>query len=139
MKFSTILVVLFSVVFLSFKPTDDWSLYKSQDGVEIYSKTEIVTNTFGKHKVLVFKYVNTTEKALTVSWKLNLYYGGVCRACDLPSPNEYEFSLNLNSKETRIGKADSESKMYSVFYSNESEGITPLDKFEFYGLKISMK
>jgi len=119
------------------KSAREWTLYKSVDGVAIYTKIE--SNTFNNvvTNYQVFKYENTNKYEVKVSWKLNLWYNGVCRACDFPSPNEYEMKLLMKAGEIQEGKADSESKIFAVFQS--SEGIAPLDKFEFENLTISAK
>ena len=127
-----------SLFFLtSMKTKDDWTLFKSIDGVKIFTKIE--SNTYNKVKTnyRIFKYENTNNHKVVVSWKLNLWYNGVCRACDLPSPNEYEMKLTLQAKEVKAGTAKSESKIFAVYQS--SEGMSPLDKFEFENLKITTK
>ena len=119
------------------KSPKEWTLFKSVDGVEIYTKIE--SNTFNKVKTnyQIFKYKNTNKYEVVVSWKLNLWYNGVCRACDLPSPNEYEMTLTLKANDVKTGTATSESKIFAFYQS--SEGMSPLDKFEFDNLKITTK
>jgi len=131
------IVFLSLFLFTSMKSAQEWTLYKSVDGVAIYTKIE--SNTFNNvvTNYQVFKYENTNKYEVKVSWKLNLWYNGVCRACDLPSPNEYEMKLELNAGEVKIGNAKSESKIFAVFQS--SEGMAPLDKFEFENLIILAK
>ena len=130
--------ILFSVIVLSsMKTADDWTLYKTKDGVSIYTKIESRTYNGKVTNYQIFKYKNSNKYSVSLSWKLNVWYNGVCRACDLPSPNEYEMKLELNAGEVKTGNAKSESKIFSVFQS--SEGISPLDKFEFENLKITPK
>lgn len=139
MKKSLIIIALISFFSFSYTTSNDWKLYKSIDGVKIFSKVESTQIGNFNRNMLVFKYVNTTKKALNLKWKLNLYYGGVCRGCSLPSPNEYEMTLNLAAYETKTGNAKSDSKIFSFFYNSPNEELTPLDKFEFEGLKVFIK
>jgi len=112
---------------------------EDMENIMIMTATKIESNTFNNvvTNYQVFKYENTNKYEVKVSWKLNLWYNGVCRACDLPSPNEYEMKLELNAGEVKIGNAKSESKIFAVFQS--SEGMAPLDKFEFENLIILAK
>ena len=132
------LLTFTTVALFSFISDSEWQLYKSVDGINIYSKTQTAVEKGIAKKYLLFKYENTTGNFVEVSWKLNVWYNGVCRACDLPSPNEYELSLQLKAKETKTGSVNSASKIYKVFYSSDSEGIAPLDKFEFENLKVKV-
>lgn len=136
MKNKLLFIVFAVLISSSFTSSDEWTLYKSQDNFEIYSRIEVINFNGISRSMLVFKYINTSDKIVTASWKLNLYYNGVCRSCDLPTPNEYEIVLKLNPKEILIGKPNSDSKVFSVFHSSPTGEFAPLDKFEFEGLKV---
>lgn len=115
---------------------EDWKLYKSQDGLKIFTSIQQVTVKGEKINYLVFKYVNTNDFAIDFSWKINVWYNGVCRACDIKDETDYNQKLTLKPKETIMGKAGDSSKGFSIFYSMESKKYVPLDKFEFEGLMI---
>lgn len=136
-KIFFIAIVTSFFLFNSMSPKEDWKLYKSIDGVSIYTKVESHLLNNIKTNYRIFKYINNNRYSVTVTWKLNLWYNGVCRACDLKSPNEYEMNLILKSGETQTGNAGNKSKIFSVFHS--AEGMAPLDKFEFEKLSITAK
>jgi hypothetical protein len=134
-----VLLVVMVVGLVSFKPANEWSLYTTENGVEIYSKVIQVVQGNKSKQIMVFKYMNTNDFDVNIRWRLDLYYGGVCRACSLPSPNEYEMQLNLNKKETKEGNASSTSKIFAVFYASKEANIAPFDRFEFSSLKVTKK
>lgn len=117
--------------------TEKWTLYKSIDGVNIYSKATTcfaygVNNTY-----LLFKYENTTNERKELSWRLDIWFGENCRSCNLPSPNEYEFSLYLNPKETKEGNCKYlDDKRFMIYKASENAKLQPLAKFEFSNLTV---
>ncbi|OIP01189.1 MAG: hypothetical protein AUJ98_05270 [Bacteroidetes bacterium CG2_30_33_31] len=139
MKAKTIISLIIMTTFFLFSNTtkeNEWKLFKSIDGINIYTQVqEYQANNVTKN-YLIFKYENTNNTAKVVNWRLDLWYNGVCRACNLPSPNEYELTLTLDKGEVITGKVDSESKIFSVFYSSTSEALAPLDKFELTNLTV---
>ncbi len=128
--------MLVSAFMISADVNKEWKLYKNFNGVKVFTKVESNTLNGIKRNYLVFKYENTNKTTVELSWKLNVWYNGTCRACNLPSPNEYEMFIRLKPGEIKSGNASSASKKFSVFYSSDDENIAPLDKFEFANARV---
>ena len=141
MKKVFIILLVVSPILFAFSTieTDTWKKYKSIDGVDIFSKVEDLSINGKVQQMLIFKYVNTNNYDVDLSWRLDLYYNGVCRSCSLPSPNEYELNLKLKKGETQAGTSKSQDKKWAVFYGSKSENIAPLDRFEFSKLNVIKK
>ncbi len=136
-KFSLILLVVF--VSFSFTADQSWKLFNTYDGIDVYTKIASIDQNPQGERVMLFKYVNTKAEVVELSWRLDLYYGDNCRGCNLPSPNEYEVSILLTAGQTIEGKVSDTDKTKKVFHSNKSKDITPLTRFEFTNVRVSLK
>lgn len=138
-KVTTLIAIIIIASFsFSFITSNEWQEYKSIDGVQILSKTancETEYNT-ANNEYYVFKYVNTNDYSVRISWKLNLWNNGVCRSCNLPSPNEYELSLDLKAGQTLEYNCSDKSFAFKIFKSSTKGNINPKVKFEFANLKV---
>lgn len=133
-----LLFVAISTLNFSFISDNEWREYKTIDGVIIYSKTANCDTEYNtsNNEYYVFKYVNTNNYNVRISWKLNLWNNGVCRSCNLPSPNEYELSVDLNAKQSIDYNCSDKSFAFKIFKSSPNGNINPEVKFEFDNLKV---
>jgi len=81
---------------------DDWELYSSVDGINIYTQTKscFMSNSDVQREYVFFKLENTTSNQLHIIWDYLLYYDGECTTCN---EQDYEHSVNiiLNPDEIR--------------------------------------
>lgn len=137
----TIVLLLFGVIStltFSFITNSEWQEFKTIDGVKIYSRIANCNTEYNtaNNEYYVFKYVNTNDFNIRISWKLNLWNNGVCRSCNLPSPNEYELSLDLNAGQTLEYNCSDKSFAFKIFKSSAKGNINPEVKFEFDNLEV---
>jgi len=141
MKKITTLIVIFIISIISYSfvtNNNDWVEYKTIDGVQIFSKTSNCATEYNSanNEYYVFKYVNNNDYNVRISWKLNLWNNDICRSCNLPSPNEYEQSLDLKSGQTLEYNCSDKSFAFKIFKSSEKGNIHPKVKFEFANLSV---
>ncbi len=134
-----ILVVAISTGFVSSSNQSTWELYKELNGVKIYTKKSNcqLQYTNKSNQYLLFKYVNTSNKNLRVSGRVDAYYNNICRSCNLDSPNEYEFSIDLQAGQSQEGNCSDERKAFKLFYKSADGSISPLSKFELSNLSVT--
>ena len=104
--YSTIIFLLLflPITVFSLTPDNNWKLYKTIDGIEIFSSTEECHDfANGTHyEYIVLKFVNTTSVPKKITWKENLYYNGKCYGCDGTSDKPL-FVVELNANESKEG------------------------------------
>jgi len=135
--FSITISLLF--FFSSFNTTDnDWSKYKEIDGITIYTKTVKCAKEYStdKNDYIVFKYVNSNDYNIRISWKLDIWHNDICRSCDLESPNEYEISIDIKAKQTLEYMCSDNNKAFKIFKASEKDNMHPKIKYEFNQLKV---
>jgi len=135
-------VFLLAISAYSFTPistSSDWKLYKEIQGVKIFTKISTCKLEYTKksNKYIIFKYENTTKKNLRISGRVDAYYNGVCRSCNLDSPNEYEFSIDLKKGETQKGNCSDELKAFKLYYGHTDTDTPDLSKFELSNLNVT--
>lgn len=132
-------LMIFLLITISFTvPTnsEQWTKFKSYNGVDFYQKTITCNNPNGQIEYIIFKYINTTNKDISLKWTLHNYFGENCRSCNLKSPNEYEFTLNLKPKQTIQGNCNSTQHSLKLFKKDLSNpNSIELTKFEFFNLR----
>ncbi|RLD67849.1 MAG: hypothetical protein DRI84_01375 [Bacteroidetes bacterium] len=131
-------IAIISTAFSTSSNESEWKLYKEIQGVKIFTKTNKcqLQHTTKSNQYLLFKYVNTTNKALRISGRVDAWYNNLCRSCNLSSPNEYEFSIDLQASESREGYCSDDQKAFKLFYKSSDGSIAPLDKFELSNLNV---
>ncbi len=131
-------IAIISTAFNTSSNESEWKLYKEIQGVKIFTKVSNCQLQYTKksNQYLIFKYENTTNKALRLSGRVDAWYSNTCRSCNLASPNEYEFSIDLQADESREGYCSDDQKAFKLFYKNTDGSIAPLDKFELSNLDV---
>ena len=138
----TLFVLLLAISTTGFTPNstaNDWTLYKEVQGVQIFTKISNckLEHTKNSNKYVIFKYVNSTKKNLRISGRVDAYYNGVCRSCNLNSPNEYEFSIDLQKGETQKGNCSDELKAFKLYYGHADTETHDLSKFELSNISVT--
>lgn len=97
--------ILFGVIEVS----NEWTEYTTIDGVKIeYKMTECGGEKMRAQNLLLFKFTNTTNQELTVSWATKEFRNGECWNCaHLDSP-EYSNTLTLAPLEVIEGKGNAD-------------------------------
>ncbi|MEI8204583.1 MAG: hypothetical protein WCH34_16300 [Bacteroidota bacterium] len=143
--------ILFSIVFFSifsfcnrsYAASPDWKLYKSVSGIQImYSYQECHDKFNDLHQeIVIFKLVNTTEVNYQIEWKMNFWYNGVCRNCNV-NGKEFQMKVDVPAGETVAGecyqgKHVRELTLFSKFLNYTDKSV--LTKFELENIKVSVK
>ena len=99
MKRFLVLFLTFAISSISLAQSSDWELYKTIDGVEIYTKLEdCLDNKLPDQRAVIIKVVNTQSSDVTVDWDLMIWYSGKLITTDPQSPeNHFSFSVSKNS------------------------------------------
>ncbi len=138
---SLLLIVILAGVFSAFMNSsgENWELYKEINGVKIYTRKMDCLLQDGVHKnqYLIFKYENNTKKPMRVSGRVDVWYNGNCRSCDLDSPNEYEFSIDLPAGESREGNCSDELPAFKLYRKMSDSEKVMLTKFELRNLNVT--
>lgn len=131
-------IVIMSTAFINSSSKSDWKLYKEIQGIKIYTKSSKcqLQHTNKSNEYLIFKYENTTNKNLRITGRVDAWYNNICRSCNLASPNEYEFSIDLKPLATHEGNCSDEQKAFKLFHKSLDGSIAPLEKFELSNLNI---
>ncbi len=112
----------------------EWKLLMEKNGIQVYYSYEdchdIVNGIHQENAVL--KFVNTTDKNLSIDWDLKIWYNNNCVNCD-ENEKEHHFTLKLNAGETKKGSCETRSKnrelvIFSKFLNMENKST--LSKFE---------
>lgn len=119
--------------------SDNWQLYSTQDGVEIYYKLmECNDPTNGIYKEIVaLKVVNTNSYKVRVQWENQLWYGNNCVTCGQGKENF--FKKELNSQETIESSCDMYPEINLFVRYTNHEKIQPLTRFELADIKVVKK
>lgn len=132
----------------TFAGNDGWTQYKSVDGVQIYSKVIPCTISSdpaiknSNQEIMIFKFVNTTAKEVSVDWVFDVWYGNNCRTCGLKAnqKKDYTHNLKLKANQTIEGtcsdKLDSGLMLLSGVQNKENQ--KKLTKFEMNNLIVSV-
>jgi len=132
------LITIVLITLSSFSNNEEWIKYKEVDGVTIYTKTAKCDTEYNtaENDYIVFKYVNSNNYNIRISWKLDVWYNNICRSCDLDSPNEYELSLDIKANSTVNYICSDNSKAFKIFKASEKGNMHPKVKYEFVGLAV---
>lgn len=108
----------------------EWVDVFCKDGIKVYQK-EIafhdVTNDFHAEYV-IFKFENTNDERLLLTWNFELHYDGVCRTCKKTNQSEYYTNLALQANQTYICRQqkpeDKERIVFKKLLQFDSEVLT---------------
>lgn len=135
-KISAFLIVILMVLSFS-TDSKTWVLYKEINGVKIFCKLTDCDFQGKNYTYYAFKYENSTNESKTLNYKLNIWLGEKCRSCNLPSPNEYELSIKLNSKQIIEGEcSNKDDKRFMLLKSVNDNKTRDLTKFELDNIQV---
>lgn len=123
---------------------DDWTLYKEFGGIRIDHKFEDCTEGRLRNQcVIFFRFTNTTNKALTLSWGVEIWMDYVCKNCEKLDSPEYNYSLTLQPGEVVEGSQENSGSRALFLYShwhNLIPGMTDkrLTAFDFINLRTEV-
>lgn len=126
------LCLLMYLPIYAFSQTESrWELLTEQQGVKIFTQKVQKPAPNGDFRIeyLLFRYQNTNKTAVTLTYKLELWYGESCRSCNVEYPSEYHLSISLKPGETLSGKPGDASKTHSLLSrqmvtGSQQKGIT---------------
>jgi hypothetical protein len=88
--------------------SDNWTEYLTFDGVKIeYKMKQCGGDKMRAQNLLLFKFTNTTEKDLTISWVTKEFRNGECWNCERMYGGDFSHSLTLVAGETIEGDGTS--------------------------------
>ncbi len=119
----------------------EWKLLMEKNGVQVYyvyEECHDITNGIHQENA-VLKFVNTTNKKLTIDWDLKIWYNGKCVNCD-KNDKEHHFAIQLNAGETKKGSCETRYKnrelvIFSKFLNMKNKST--LSKFELHNVKVN--
>ncbi|MFK7785760.1 MAG: hypothetical protein AB8B56_11625 [Crocinitomicaceae bacterium] len=121
---------------------DEWTEYKTIDGIKIeYKMKRCESDKMRAQNLLLFKFTNTTDQELTLSWLTQEYRNGECWNCQRLTDEEFNYILTLAPGEVAEGKetVDQEKELY-IFgnFINLVPGMTEqtLTNFEFVEVTV---
>jgi hypothetical protein len=138
MKKILVLALSIAISTLTYSQTDNWSLYKTVEGIEIYTQeVECLENKLPDQTAYIVKVVNSTNKNLTVEWDLAIWYNGKLITGSEPSAENHQ-TVVLGKNETRIGDCETpRGALYIIKGFKAASSTTKLTKFEFQNIQIS--
>lgn len=145
--FLSLASILFFSSFTLFAGNDEWTLYKTENGVQVFSKVIPCTTKADPNyadpnqEFLIFKIVNTNKNKMSVSWNYEVWYDGNCRTCGIKDKNnsEYAHKITLKGGETIEGNCQSDLKSGLMLFNGfqKKENSKKLSKFEMSNLTVS--
>lgn len=145
-----LLSFLFGVMFLNMSsasvldiiPVTTWTEYEIVDGVRIeYIFQDCNSQSVSNQTLVLFRFTNTTNTEVTLTWKMKTFRNGVCSNCARLENSEYFQKLKLSPGEVFEGdcssKVDKRGYVFSNFI-NKSPGMSDskLTDFEFVEIKV---
>jgi len=119
---------------------NEWRLYKSVSGVNIYTKNSDCYFKDGNNMnqtVVLFKLENTTGNKITIQWDLRVWYNGV-EAVNNTTPGERHVSFSIDANSSL--EADCSLKKKNLYLYKkylDFEKSKTLTKFVLENLRVS--
>jgi hypothetical protein len=133
-----LLTLLVTFSFTSFSQ-DNWTLYKTNSGINIYSMS---ANCYPKNGMaqtaVLFKFENTTNQQITIEWDTRIWYNNK-ESTDNVSEGERHITLNLLPNQ--IIESDTELTntklfLYKKFLNFDKSAL--LTRFELENIKVTI-
>lgn len=126
---------------------DTWTSYKEFGGIKIEYKFQDChsedLDKFRNLTVVLFRFTNTTNQKLELSWSTELFMDGECVNCDKINSDESKYSVKLDAKQ--VIEADCTSKNdRSLYIAANFIKLAPgmsgtrLTDFNFINMKTSV-
>ncbi len=124
---------------MSANTTNEWTKMLDLNGVVISQKVAKCSTQYNtaENDYFVFKYKNSNNYNVRVTYKIELWVGENCRSCDLQSPNEYEISIDIKAGETLEYSCSDDNHGFKLFKSSPAMNNNDKISFKFVDLKIN--
>ncbi len=133
---SVIVIGSASILTTSFTKSNQWTMYKQSQGIQIYYKTvdcDDVTNGLYQKYVLL-KFINTTDFDVNIKWKNELWYDNKCSTCE---SNSEELLVNITLKAKSEVEGNCQDRKLQIFAEFKNHADVPkLTNFELSQLEI---
>lgn len=122
--------------------SEEWTEYLTVDGIKIeYKMTRCESETMRAQNRLLFRFTNTTDQELTISWVTKEFRNGECWNCARLDNPEYAHALTMTSGEVLTGDETSRENNDLFIFGNFIKfvpGMTEqtLTNFEFVDLIV---
>jgi hypothetical protein len=119
------------------KKTETWESIYSDNQIEIFQKYERcnIPSNGTNEEVVYLRIVNKTSAVIDVSWKLEMYYDGVCHGC---TGQEYMKTVQLSPNGTISGTcSESSLKELRIFSKMVSFKTRELTGFELKNVHVT--
>ena len=99
--------------------SENWTEYTTIDGVKIeYKMKQCEGEKMRAQNLLLFKFTNTTDQELTISWVTKEFRNGECWNCDRMYEGDFSHSLTLVAGETIEGDGTSKDNKEVYVFGN---------------------
>jgi hypothetical protein len=121
---------------------EEWTEYTTVDGVKIeYKMKQCESDKMRPQNLVLFRYTNTTNQELTISWVTKVFRNGHCVNCNSLDSPEHAHTLTIPAGEVVEGDgASKENKEVYIFgnFINLIPGMTDqrLTDFELVDLTV---
>ena len=124
---------------LSPESDDNWTLYKSVDGIEIRYKATDCTfaTTNWEQRWFLLQITNTNADSRTIEWDTHIYVGNQCKTCG--NSGEYHKTFVVDGGETVEGECSlSGDRNLTIFIQfNDKPNNEVYDRFELENIMVS--
>ena len=135
------LILFFITSITSVAQSSDWTLYKTIDGVKIFTKESDCVFKDGSNMdqtVILFKLENTTNKDIMVSWTLRVWYNEK-EMINYGDPNQRNYSFIVDSNKSIEGDCSQLSNTKNLYLYKKFikfKNSASLTRFEFENLTV---
>ncbi len=122
--------------------SENWTEYTTVDGIKIeYKMTLCGGEKMRAQNQLLFRFTNTTDQELTISWITKEFRNGECWNCNRLDNPEYAHSLTIAGGQVLAGDGTSQENNDLFIFGNfiiHVHGMTEqtLTNFEFADLSV---
>ncbi len=140
-KFIIALITVFSFALLSFTVNNstEWTKMLDKNGVVVSQKIAkcATQHNSTKNDYFVFKYNNTNNYDVRITYKIEYWIGDKCRSCNLNSPNEYEISIDITAGQTLEYTCNDDNKGFKLYKSTKGVNEDSNIRFEFVNVEVN--
>ena len=122
--------------------SEDWTEYTTLDGVKIEYRMKLCeSETMRAQNLLLFRFTNTTNKELTVSWIGKEYRNDKCWNCDRLEDEDFAHTITLAPGEVLEGDGTTKDNKHVYVFGNFIKFVPgmleqTLTNFEFSNLSV---
>ncbi len=99
--------------------SEDWTEYTTLSGVKIEYRMKLCeSETMRAQNLLLFRFTNTTDQEVTVSWRSKEFRNGECWNCANLYNEEYMQSLTLSAGQSIEGQGNSKEDKELYIFGN---------------------